>query len=327
MLSEEFLCSESTCKIREILCCWAMRMEGFCQNCGCPNHIVSSFPHEVLPFHHRLLIAYVQDTFLRVFNNYTMRHSLSVFCLLLIFPATLQGQVLQEVTNESTGLPDPDQYPLETFFKVGPPIATFSGTTGYQNMRQYLEDRGLEYTRFREMITLEGGIRFKRFYAEIGTAIEFTPFISDPVSNGFVSIHSVSSVAWLGTGYSVWQDRNSALLFHVGLGHKENSIHFRQVQNLTPVDFDNLFVPGAGNPSILLNHQNTFWDIGVEWWQGRAKNRVSAGEAFRIGYRRGINETAWETPNTTSLNAPLDRMGEIYLNACFHLGRAYPSKG
>lgn len=256
-----------------------------------------------------------------------MRHSLFIFCLFLMVPNVLQGQVLQEITNGSTGLPDPDQYPFELYFKVGPPVASSSLTTGYQNMRQLIDDGGLEYARFREMSILEGGIRFKRFYVEIGTAIEFTPFISDPVSNGFFSMHSTSSIGWLGLGYSVWQDRNSALLVHLGAGLMASSVDIRQVRNLNPVDFNAIYGVGAGNPSILLYHENTFWDIGVEWWQGRAKNRVSAGEAFRIGYRRGINETAWETPNTTSLNAPLDRMGELYFNACFHLGRAYPSKG
>lgn len=260
-------------------------------------------------------------------TNLTMQHKTFLFCLLLMLPTLFMGQVLQEITHESTELPDPDQYPFEMYLKVGPPVATFSETTGYQNMRQLLEDGGLEYTRFREMIVLEGGIRFKRFYAEIGTAIEFTPFISDPVSNGFFSIHSTSSIAWLGVGYSVWQDRNSALLLHVGMGLKANSVNFRQVRNLDPVDFSTLYTAGAGNPSILLYHENTFWDIGVEWWQGRAKNRVSAGEAFRIGYRRGINETAWKSVNTSSLNAPMDRIGELYMYACFHLGRAYPTKG
>lgn len=242
-------------------------------------------------------------------------------------PTVLLGQVLQEINPESTGLPDPDQYPFELYVKMGLPITSFSATTGYQNIRKLVEDGGLEYTRLREMTILEGGLRFKRFYVEAGTAIEVTTSPFTPVSNGFFSLNSTSTTAWLGVGYSVWQDRNSALLLHLGMGLMATSVDFRQVRNINPVDFNTLFTAGAGNPAFLLYHESRFWDIGIEWWQGRAKNQVSVGEAFRIGYRRGINETAWEATNTSSLNAPLDRMGELYFNACFHLGRSYPSKG
>lgn len=256
-----------------------------------------------------------------------MQHKTFLFSLLLLVPTLFMGQVLQEINQESQDLPDPDQYPLEVYFKVGPPLTAISASTGYKNMRQLIDDGELEFNRFREMTILEGGMRYKRFYLDIGGAIEFGNTISDPVSNGFSSLASTSSTVWMGCGYSVWQDRNSALLIHLGLGQMRSSVDIRQVRNINPIDFNTLYADGAGNPSTLLYHENAFWDIGVEWWQGRAKNRVNAGETLRFGYRRGINETAWKSVNTSSLNAPMDRIGELYMYACFHLGRAYPTKG
>ncbi|MFK7924802.1 MAG: hypothetical protein AB8H47_22780 [Bacteroidia bacterium] len=249
-----------------------------------------------------------------------MQHKTFLFSFLFVLPTLFMGQVLQEIAPEPRGLPDPDQYPFEVFFKLGLPAGSFAYQSGYQNMDQILRDGGFDIPRVRQVNIFELGMRYKRFYAEIGGASNFISSPIPPFSNERFSINASSMMGYVDLGYSVWQNRNSALLLRLGIGQLGSSYDIRSLQNVSPLDFDDLLTEIPPNPSTLIYHENTFLDISAEFWKGRAKNRTSFGEAVKIGYRRGINETAWEAINTTPLNAPLDRMGEFYLNICFHLG-------
>jgi hypothetical protein len=259
-------------------------------------------------------------------NQFAMRHKTILFCLLLMLPTLFMGQVLQEISPEPKGLPDPDKYPFEMYMTLGLPGGSFSYETGYQNIHQIFQDGGLDVPQIHQMNAFGIGVRYKRFYAEIGGANGFNNSATPTFSNDRFSVNSTSAMGWVNLGYSVWQNRNSALLLRLGIGQAGSSYDIRSLENRSPVDFDGLLTEGAGNPSTLIYHENTFLDIGLEIWRGRAKKQTSIGEAIRIGYRRGINETAWEAIDANSLNAPLDRMGQIYLNIGFHIGGNFPSK-
>lgn len=243
-----------------------------------------------------------------------------------MLPTLFMGQVLQEINTESKDLPDPDKYPLELYLKLGLPAGSFAYQSGYQNIQQILQDGGFDIPRIRQMNVIEIGVRYKRLYLEMGGA---SPFVNSPVSpfsNGRSSVNFSNMMGWVDAGFSVLQNRNSALILRLGVEGGESSYQIRSLQNVNQVDFDNLLTEAGSTSSSLIYHEYAFWDISVEWWKGRAKSRTSFGEAIRIGYRRGINETAWETLDAPSINAPLDRMGEMYLNICFHLGYSFPSK-
>lgn len=209
--------------------------------------------------------------------------------------------------------------------KIGLPIGSFTIENGYQNIHQIFQGGGLDMPQIRQMNVYDIGVRYKRFYAEIGGAKEFGNSNIPAFSNDRFSVNSTFSMWWVDLGYSVWQNRNSALLLRLGIGQVVSSYDIRSLQNISPVDFEDLLT-GGGNSSTLIDHENTFLDISAEWWVGRAKSHTSFGEAIRIGYRRGINETAWEATDASTLNAPMDRMGQIYFNFSFHLGRSFPSK-
>ncbi len=253
-----------------------------------------------------------------------MQHKTFLLSFFLMLPTLFMGQVLQEITPEPRGLPDPDQYPFEVYFKLGLPGGSFGVTTGYQNMQQALRDEGIELSRVRELNMLEAGFRYKRLYAEVGFAAESALFPTASFSNDRFAVSSNYLMGSVNLGYSVWQNRNTAILLRLGVGQLRTSYDIRPLDNLSPIDFDNLLAEGTGNPSTLIYHENIFWDISAELWRGRSKNRANFGEAMRIGYRSGINETAWQASNTNSLNAPLDRVGELYFNICFHLGSSFP---
>lgn len=252
-----------------------------------------------------------------------MQQKIFLFSFLFLLPTLFMGQVLQEIKQESKGLPDPDEYPFEIYYKLGIPAGSLSAITGHQNMQQILQDGGIDFPRFREVNVLEAGFRYNRLYVEGGIATQFPTTPSASFSNNRFYVSSDYIMGAVNLGYSVWQNRNTAVLLRLGVGYNSISYDIRTLQNLSPVDFDKLLVGEPSNPSMLISHENIFWDISVEFWKGRAKNRTNFGEAFRIGYRRGIEDTAWEAFNTTSLNSPMDRVGELYLNICFHLGSSF----
>lgn len=255
-----------------------------------------------------------------------MPHKTFLCCLLLMLPTLFMGQVLQEINEEPTDLPDPDQYPFGVYLKLGLPGGSFTHETGHQNLRQILQDGGFRIPKTSQVNVFELGARYKRLYLDMGVASQFINSPIPPFLNSRSSVNSSSMMVWVNAGYSVFQNRNSALILRLGIGGGESSYQIRSLENVSQVDFDNLLTGGGSTTSSLIYHEDTFLDMSLELWRGRAKSRTSLGSAIRLGYRQGLNETAWETLDAPSINAPLDRMSEIYLNICIHLGYNFPKK-
>ncbi|MCB0847708.1 MAG: hypothetical protein KDE26_30860 [Bacteroidetes bacterium] len=247
-------------------------------------------------------------------------------CFALIIPTLFMGQVLKEINKDSLGLPDPDKYPLGIYFKFGLPAGSFSYDAGYANIRRVLQDGEMDLPRISQINVFEVGGRFKRFYLEMGVAGQFINSPIPPFFNDRFTVDFSRMMGWGDIGVSVWQNRNSALILRLGAGSVGSSYQIRSLENVNQVDFEDLLTETGANSSTLIYHENTFLDMSVEWWKGRAKSRTSFGEAIRFGYRWGVKETAWEVLDAPSVNAPLDRMGEIYFNLCFHLGYNFPQK-
>lgn len=252
--------------------------------------------------------------------------TLFLYCFLLILPALFFGQVIEEIKKDGESLADPEEYPLGIYFKLGLPMASSAYETGHKNIHRLFRENGIDLPNFRPSSVLEVGMRYKRFYVELGGGGQW---INSPIpylANANTTVNSSYMAGWANVGVSVWQNRNSALLLRLGFGGAGYSYQIRSLQNIGEVDFENLFSGDNSASSSLIYHEDEFLDISVEFWKGRAKSRGSFGEAFRVGYRHGFKETAWEALDTSSINAPLDRMGELYLHFCFHLGYNYPKK-
>lgn len=255
-----------------------------------------------------------------------MQHKTFLCILFLILPTFFIGQVLEEIDNNPSGLPDPDKFPFGLYFKIGVPAGSFAHQFGHGNIQQIIEESGLELDRDRSVSIYEVGARYKRLYLEFGVGNQQFSSPLLPSKNDRFAINSTHMMAWMNMGFSVWQNRNSAILLRAGVGSMGTTYTIRSLANVRQVDFDNLLTEGGAAPATIIHHENSFLDIGIEFWKGRAKSRTSLGEAVRIGYRRGFKETPWETLDTPSINAPLDRISEIYLHVCFHLGPNFPSK-
>ncbi|MEL7533735.1 MAG: hypothetical protein AAFN10_20650, partial [Bacteroidota bacterium] len=144
------------------------------------------------------------------------------------------GQILEEITPQPKGLPDPDQYPFELYYKLGLPAGSLSAITGEQNMLQILQDGGIEFPRFREVNVLEAGFRYKRLYLEGGIATQFPSSPSASFSNRRFHVSSDYLMGAVNMGYSVWQNRNTAILLRLGVGYNIISYDIRSLQNLSP---------------------------------------------------------------------------------------------
>lgn len=81
-------------------------------------------------------------------NKITMKHNTFLCCLLLMLPTLFMGQVLQETTSETKALPDPDQYPVGIYFKLGMPSGSFAYGTGHGNIRRLFRENEINLPTF-----------------------------------------------------------------------------------------------------------------------------------------------------------------------------------
>ncbi|MDW3647203.1 MAG: hypothetical protein R8P61_09075 [Bacteroidia bacterium] len=255
-----------------------------------------------------------------------MQHKTLICCLLIILPGLLIGQELKEIKSESEMLANPDKYPVSIYLKLGLPFGAMALNTGNSNIRQQLEAAAIELSRTRAYSLFEIGLRYKRIYVDLGVDIpvyELT-FFDRPVRS--FTVDSYQTAGWGNVGVSILQNRNTALLLRLGIGEFEAAHEITSFGNTDQLDFDQLFPDASSPKTTLIFNRNTFIDIGLEMWRGIAKSSTSSGETLRIGYRRGLKASRWEASGRRSINAPLDRMGEIYFQFGFSIGYNFPQK-
>ncbi|MEM8888794.1 MAG: hypothetical protein AAGD28_12490 [Bacteroidota bacterium] len=256
----------------------------------------------------------------------TMQHKTLIICLLLILPGLLMGQELKEIKTESEMLSDPAKYPLSIYLKMGMPYGAAAWNTGNKNIRQQLEAEGIGLSKNRAYSIFEFGMRYKRIYVELGVDNPVYDVFnnSDPVRT--FTANSFHRAAWGNLGISILQNRNDAFLLRLGLGEFEVAHEITSFRNTAQFDFEELVPNGSSPTSTRIFHRSTYVDIGIEYWRGVAKSPTSFGQTLRVGYRRGLKEESWEASGRTSVNAPLDRMGEIYFQFGFSIGYNFPQK-
>ncbi|MEM7367146.1 MAG: hypothetical protein AAF587_01025 [Bacteroidota bacterium] len=255
-----------------------------------------------------------------------MRYT-SILCLfVLLLPIFLPAQVLQQENPKSSQLKDPDNFPFSFFLSLGLPGATMSYDHGYQNLYELFETKGVNLPRYRSMLFYGAGIRYKRVYAGASLSSLIAPFILEPYGNPKYNMVASQSVNMFNVGFSIFQNRNSALILKAGIGDASSSFWITPLEGGIEVDFDQIEQVAEPIAFPHVFHKSMFLDLGIELLQGRAKSRTSLSQNIQFGYRRGLNEESWQAVNASSVNAPIDRFGQFYVQVFFLFGANFPKK-
>ena len=255
-----------------------------------------------------------------------MQYKIFICYLLVLIPGILIGQDPKEIRSESEMLADPGKYPVSLYLKLGLPFGAMALNTGNQNIRQQFEAEGMDLSGRRASSIFEFGMRYKRIYLEFGLDNPVYDVFNDADPVGTFTANTFHTAAWGNVGISILQNRNDAFLLRLGLGEFEVAHEISSFRNTGQLDFDELFPNGSSPTTTRIFHRSTFLDVGVEYWVGVAKSPTSFGQSLRFGYRFGLAEKSWEASGRTSVNAPMDRMGEFYFQFAFPLGFNFPQK-
>lgn len=255
-----------------------------------------------------------------------MRYLPIVFLVVICVPGFLSAQVLPQENPSSHQLKDPDNFPFGFYLSLGLPGTAVSYETGYQNLYELFESKGIGMPHYRTMVFYGAGIRYKRMYADMSLNSLFNTFILEPYGDPDFNKISSQSVNTVNLGFSIFQNRNMAFLLKAGFGEVRSSFWVTPLEPGIQVDFNQIDQVEGPVAFPHVFHRSTFIDMGIEFLQGRAKSRTSLSQSIRLGYKMGLNEEAWQAVNATTVNAPIDRFGQIYAQVLFIFGGNFPKK-
>ena len=194
--------------------------------------------------------------------------------------------------------------------------------TSTPNMQAFYRQNSIERdTPLDPFVHLNVGVRYYRLKLLLQNGYGLNYFPPDERPRRVVR-RTYASYTGAMLGYDVLNDRNQRLYLNVGVGELryDYAVIDRTYQQ---VAFQNLpqFASTGNIPSLKLS--NTYWDINLELSQ-REKRRSSIASVFRLGYRRGWQPARWESGAFPLLDAPSDRISQLYFQGSFYLSRNYP---
>lgn len=249
-----------------------------------------------------------------------------IFFLILFLPSSLSAQVLEQEPSSSKQLKDPDDFPFGFNLFLGLPGTAISRDLGYQNLHALFDSKGIGLPKFRTMVFYGVGFRYKRLYADMSLSSLFGTFPLELYGEPSFNTVSSQSVNMISVGVSIFQNRNAAFLLKAGFGEATSSFWVTPLETGVEVDFDQIEQVDSPIAFPHVFHKSTFLDVGIEVFQGRAKSRTSLSQSIRLGYRDGLNEKAWQAVNASTVNAPVDRFRQVYVQVLFTFGANWVKK-
>lgn len=166
------------------------------------------------------------------------------------------------------------------------------------------------------------GVRLRRLklLAQNGFGLKNARAYSELPATGSESVaqNSVANYTGLLVGYDVVNSRNRRLYINVGLGGMEYGFNIFRRTNQT-VPFQSVLQTGqTGTLSSLLLRNVGYVDVNLEYAQ-REKRKRSIEYVIRLGYRSGTYAKAYESDAFLLIDAPRDRIGQIYLQTSLSL--------
>lgn len=251
--------------------------------------------------------------------------SIKLMLTLFLLPASLLAQVLKENPGSSS-LKDPDKFPLGVYLKMAVPGGAANYDVGYQNIHELFKTKDINLPNLFPTIAFGAGLRYKRLRFE---AMINTQLGSNNLESFEGNRYLITGNQFLGSmnlGVVLFQNRNREVLLKLGIGEATNSFLISPQTAVSEVDWTKLEDEGVTGAFPIIFHKSVFWDIALEYVLGRPKNRASISQTISLGYRRGFAEQAWQVAGASSLNAPVDRLGQIYFQISFNLGTNFQSE-
>lgn len=125
-------------------------------------------------------------------------------------------------------------------------------------------------------------------------------------------------------GYDIANTRNQRIFINAGVGSIRYEYNLFRPTNQV-VSFQQLlqYAPQSSVPSLYV--ANGYWEVSVET-ATREKRRNAAQVVTRFGYRRGFQATPWQSDAYQLVDAPPERISQVYAQISFYLSRNYQSR-
>jgi hypothetical protein len=111
-------------------------------------------------------------------------------------------------------------------------------------------------------------------------------------------------------GYAIFSERNYFLYLNLGAGYAEY-LRTIEIKNPIATTLTSALQSGIGQ-SFVLRNKGAFLDVSLETMIRTSKAKA-IGESFKLGYRYGFQENAWNSTFNSFTETPSDRMGNLYL--------------
>ncbi len=250
------------------------------------------------------------------------------FAALTFLPGAF-SQNLEPVASLSDTLVNPDAYNWSLYLVSGFLPGHLGFETGYSNMRQLLRTEGVKNDPGRHLFAWGVGARFRRLYLEMhySHSVFAVSTIGESRPSGRVDARSLFFDAGIQAGYAVWQDRNTAVLLRCGLQISRYELHLNEISGGAILNFQNF---GAPRPPArtwpVMAHTGPALNIAAELLRGRPKKGQHISFSTRAGYVLGLGQERWRAEGALGLNAPVDRIGQVYLSLNYWLSHNFKPK-
>lgn len=188
----------------------------------------------------------------------------------------------------------------------GVELAVFTGlqVNNYSNLNARLTSLGVKE---KKTLLLPFGIGLAFRFNKIIVGYDMTPITVGDNStgayiHGYLSTNIIKTKKWI---------------FSPQVGYGGQNVTVRVPTQSTSTNFNSYFTTSSNQ--VEIKHKNSVLDFSLAI-KLYPKNRDTYIPLFRLGYRYGLTENAWEVRNGTSTNAPIDRNSNFYFQLMLGFG-------
>lgn len=199
-----------------------------------------------------------------------------------------------------------NQNAKNTSDNFGVELTFFTGlqVNNYSNLNERLSSLNVKE---KKTLLLPVGVGLAFRFNKIIVGYDMTPILlgdnsSGAYIHGYLSTNIIKTKQWV---------------FSPQIGYGGQNVTVRVPTQSTSTNFNSYFTASANQ--VELRHSNPVLDFALAL-KLYPQNRDTYIPLFRVGYRYGLKEEAWEVRNGNSTNSPIDRNNNFYIQLMFGFG-------